>query len=657
MFPARPDKRSSSTNGSSTKTRQMAGKPPRPRILAQLMPKVLGPVTLLLASGSILVAPSYGYAAEAAREAVKYTVRIDAPEALETLLENNLDLVRYRDNPRTDREQLQRLVRGAPEQVKTLIATAGYYTPQVSARLDTSSATPAVIVTVEPGEPVLVGSVDLELQGFKPMPASSTGPAFDADALKASWTLKEGEIFRQSEWETAKRGLLRQVVQTRYPRAQISESLATVDPEAHRAALRVVLDSGPEMRFGELRIEGLKRYPASIISNLNQIKPGDYYSEAALQAYQAKLQDTGYFSSVEVSADLSSVLAEQIDTGKESQPDTETGAPAQKTALDPNAPMAPLPLVVRVVENKEKNVTAGLGFSTNTGNRAQLAYDDLNVFGLKFRSALTLETKQQTASGTFYFPTSKNGYNDSVGASHVHSDISGEVTTTDTVAAKRTWGTSLLERTLTLEYLKEAQSVNGADTRRSKSVPLTFGITSRKLDSLLFPTRGYVVNASLGAAVLPVLTDERFLRGDARFIYYRPLGARSTVILRGELGALGSKEKSGVPSTYLFRAGGDQSVRGYAYQELGVQENGATVGGRYLLVGSAEYQYWFKPTWGAAAFYDAGNAADSLRSLGPKSGYGLGVRYKSPVGPINVDVAYGHAVKKIRMHFSLGFTF
>jgi translocation and assembly module TamA len=654
MFPARPAKRSSST-----KPRPAAGKPQRPRILAQLMPKVMGPVTLLVASGGVLLVPSYGHAADAA----KYTVRINAPDALETLLENNLDLVRYRDNPRTDREQLQRLVRGTPEQAKTLIATAGYYTPQVSARLDTSSATPAVIVTVEPGEPVLVGTVDLELQGFTPMSASSTGPAFDADALKASWTLKEGQIFRQSEWETAKRGLLRQVVQTRYPRAQISESLATVDPEAHRAALRVVLDSGPEMRFGELRIEGLKRYPATIISNLNQIKPGDYYSEAALQAYQAKLQDTGYFSSVEVSADLSSVLAEQIDTGKETQPDasadSDTGAaaPAPKPALDPNAPMAPLPLVVRVVENKEKNVTAGLGFSTNTGKRTQLAYDDLNVFGLKFRSALTLETKQQTASGTFYFPTTQNGYNDSVGASHVHSDISGEVTTTDTVAAKRTWGTSLLERTLTLEYLKEAQSVNGAATRRSKSVPLTFGITSRHLDSLLFPTRGYVVNASIGVAALPILTDERFVRGDARFIYYRPLGSKDTIILRGELGALGSKEKDGVPSTYLFRAGGDQSVRGYAYQELGVQENGATIGGRYLLVGSAEYQHWFTPTWGGATFYDAGNAADSLHSLGPKSGYGVGVRYKSPVGPINVDVAYGHAVKKIRMHFSLGFTF
>jgi translocation and assembly module TamA len=61
------------------------------------------------------------------------------------------------------------------------------------------------------------------------------------------------------------------------------------------------------------------------------------------------------------------------------------------------------------------------------------------------------------------------------------------------------------------------------------------------------------------------------------------------------------------PST--CSAGGDQSVRGYGYQELGVKEGDATVGGRYMLTGSAEYQYWFKPKWAIAAFYDAGNSA------------------------------------------------
>jgi translocation and assembly module TamA len=585
-------------------------------------------------------------------QGMQYNVRVNAPGRLEELLTDNLDLLRFRGNPRIDREQLQRMARSAPEQAKTLLATAGYYSPVISTRIDGlrdgEGGTPTVVVDVQPGEPVRVGSVEIVLQGF----ASSSDTPFDKAALQAAWTLPKGDIFRQDAWEQAKRALLRQVVQTRYPRAQLSDSLATVDPDQHSAALRVVLASGPELRFGELRIEGLKRYPASIVANLNQIKPGDYYSEAALQAYQSRLQDTGYFASVDVSADLSAILDEQLEAGAEKRADA--AAPAVAPAA---APMAPLPLLVRVVENKRRNVSAGLGYSTNTGNRAQLNYDDLAIFGLKMKSALTLETKKQTARGDFYFPVTPDGYSDSFGGAYERSDIEGEETTVFTVSAKRAWGTPLLERSVGVELLTEQKTVAGQPSVRSTSLPLTYSVTRRKLDNLLFPSKGHVVNWQIGGALLPLLTDEPFIRASTKAMWYIPFGAKSTVILRGELGALASKQKDGVPAIYQFRAGGDQSVRGYAYQELGVRKGDATVGGRYLATGSAEYQYWFKPSWGAAVFYDAGNASDSFSGLHPKSGYGVGARWKSPVGPINVDVAYGHAVKKARLHFSLGFTF
>jgi len=580
-----------------------------------------------------------------AADALNYEVRIEAPGPLRELLEKNLDLERFRGSDRIDREQLQRLVRVAPEQIKTLVATAGYYSPVVSATYDREAAKPVVQVKVEPGEPVRVDAVDLVFQGFAPNPELPPEQQFDANALKSSWPLKKGTVFRQDEWESAKRSLLRQVAQTRYPRAQLTDSQATVDPEQHLANLRVELDSGPELRFGELRIEGLKRYPASTVSNLNQIHPGDYYSEAALQSYQSRLQDTGYFASVEVSADTNAILTEQLDAA--------ALTPEQNAA----ASMAPLPLLVRVVENKRKNVSAGVGFSTNTGNRTSVTYDDLAIFGLRMKSALTLETKKQTATTNFYFPVTPDGYNDSIGASFERSDISGEVTSVSSIAAKRAWGTPLLERSLTLELLSETKTIDNVPTTTSKSLPLTYAVTWRKLDNLLFPTKGYALNAQVGGALAPLLTDETFVRGYVRGVMYMPLGTSSNAIFRGEAGALASRDKAGVPAVYQFRAGGDQSVRGYGYQELGVQQGDAVIGGRYLATASAEYQYWFKPAWGAAVFYDAGNAGDSFSALHPKSGYGAGARWKSPVGPINVDVAYGHAVHKYRLHFSLGFTF
>ena len=632
----------------------------------------MGQLTLAAAGGAILLfpiahagaqegtqdaAPESASATEAAPAPLQYEVKVNAPGDLDELLEKNLDLERFRGNPRMDREQLQRLVRDTPEQAKNLIATAGYYTPVVTVRVDTTGAKPVVIVDVEPGEPVTIDKVELELRGFDPTPPLVASEPYDTEALKRSWSLKSGSVFRQADWESAKRALLREVVQTRYPRAQLVDTQAVVDPETHKVSLLVVLDSGPELRFGELRIEGLKRYDANIIRNLDKIRPGDYYSESALQSLQARLQDTGYFASVEVSADMSSILGEQIEAGQESQQAEVAGAAAEAKPVN-RGPAPLLPLVVRVTENKQQKVSAGLGFSTNTGNRAQLNYDNLNVWGTRFKSALTMETKKQAAHANFYFPTTERGYNDSAGASFERSDISNEITAVTTISAKRNWGGTNLERSLTFEFLSEDKTVVGQEQTRSKSLPLTYAITKRSLDSLLFPTKGYVINAQVGGALLPVLTDERFVRVAGKAVYYRPLGEKGELIVRGEMGALGSKEKRGVPAVYLFRAGGDQSVRGYGYQELGVKEGDATIGGRYMLTGSAEYQYWFKPKWAIAAFYDAGNAADTVKAaMTPKSGYGLGGRYKSPVGPINVDVAYGHAVQKYRLHFSLGFTF
>ena len=107
----------------------------------------------------------------------------------------------------------------------------------------------------------------------------------------------------------------------------------------------------------------------------------------------------------------------------------------------------------------------------------------------------------------------------------------------------------------------------------------------------------------------------------------------------------------------MFRTGGDTSIRGFAYQGIGVQKGAAIVGGRVLGVASAEYIQWLTPKWGAAIFYDTGDAADGLQDFKLKHGYGLGVRWRSPVGPLNLDVAYGKEAKAYRLHFSIGVAF
>jgi translocation and assembly module TamA len=129
------------------------------------------------------------------------------------------------------------------------------------------------------------------------------------------------------------------------------------------------------------------------------------------------------------------------------------------------------------------------------------------------------------------------------------------------------------------------------------------------------------------------------------------------VALRLETGAVSGDSSENIPSEYLFRTGGDTTVRGYEYESLGVDVGDAVVGGRYLLVGSAEYIQWITQQLGAAIFYDAGNAVDHIADFQAAVGYGVGARWYSPIGAISFDVAYGEEVDEYRVHFTAGFVF
>jgi translocation and assembly module TamA len=156
---------------------------------------------------------------------------------------------------------------------------------------------------------------------------------------------------------------------------------------------------------------------------------------------------------------------------------------------------------------------------------------------------------------------------------------------------------------------------------------------------------------------LPGLATQDFVRGTAKMNVLVPLGRRADVAARLEGGIVMANSRSGVPSSFLFRTGGDQTVRGYAYQSIGVPQGRAIVGGRYMMVGSVEATYWLAGDWGVAAFVDAGDAFDNRNLFDLAIGYGMGVRWRSPIGPFRADIAYGERSESVRLHFSVGFNF
>jgi translocation and assembly module TamA len=566
--------------------------------------------------------------AHAAEPGFVYDIDLNAPLTQRSMMEAHLDLYRWRDNERMDENQLRRLVALAPAQIGEFLATLGYYDPQIDVALESvDGGTWRVRIDIVPGEVVRVRGIDLRLNG--PLADGSLESQQRLKVIQAGWSLGEGAVFRHEDWEAAKRNALKSLLLEAYPAATVTESQAVVDPASHTVNLQVVLDSGRAFTFGALDVKGLKRYPMSIVERLNPIRPGDPYSQARLLELQSRLQDSAYFSGATVTVD----------------------ADAARNSL--------VPVQVEVTENLSRKLGFGIGISTDVGARGQVDYKDLNFLDRAWRlsSALKLDSGSQSLGAELQLPLTADGYRDSATALMERADIQGEVTRKLVLGGKRSIIKGKNESSYGVRYFLEQQEVAGVRNEPATALVPNYSWTRRDVDNVIYPTQGYLLTLQADVAAKSLLSDRDFLRGYGRVVYFYPLGKRDQLVLRGELGAVAAAGRDGIPTDFLFRTGGDQTVRGYAYQSLGISEGSAIVGGRYLAVASAEYVHWFVPQWGAAAFVDKGNAADSLGDLKPVLGYGVGARWKSPVGPLNLDIAYGDKTQALRLHFSVGFSF
>ena len=601
----------------------------------------------------------------ASAEEARYDVVVDAPGDLKALVQGNLSLIRWRDadgrRGRIDADQLRRLFDQGKDEVVRLIATEGYYTPTVDADLEQDGDRWTARYRIAPGPATTVESVDLQFVG--PIVQALAKDPPDRQALKDGWQLSAGDVFRQPDWEAEKRRLLQGLLIRTYPFASITRSEAQVDVRTSKAKLTVVIASGPAVRFGPLQITGLERYPADIVRNLDPIDIGELYSQAKVFEYQQRLSSSGYFARVEVSIDA--VADPGTDPRSPFVTPPPTGTDVTPATADAPASVVPrevtLPLRVLVEENKSKQVSLGLGLSTNSGPRASATYNIINFAGggKQLRTSLSVDSLTQSLGADLLFPQTATGDRYSLSSTLKREEIQNEVTRGAGLTGKRAWGPSDTERFTSVDLLYEQKDVSGVPQLSTQTLGTTYGVTLRRTDNLLTPTRGYLAGGTAGAG-FRLKTGKPFARLYGKAVRYQPLGANDTLLVRGELGVVAGSDTDTLPSSLLFRAGGQGSVRGYGYQSLGVQQVDAIVGGRYLATGTIEGIHWLGPkypNWGAALFVDAGNAGNRLADLEPVLGVGVGARWRSPVGVLDLDVAHGIDNGSTRLHFSLGVTF
>lgn len=575
-------------------------------------------LALLLISG-VLAAPL----STAAQQALD--VELEAPEAVRGLLERHMRLLRRSDatmpEAAPDRSAMARRAR---REIGDLLATEGYFTPTV--RIDRSEAGRWVI-KVDPGPRTTIAEVTVDFDGEITRAAEQGGDEYLA-RLRASWSLPPGAPFRQADWDAAKQQMLDSVSARRYAAVRMVESRAEVDPERATARLRVRLDSGPAFYLGALEVSGLQELPADLVQRYSRLRVGEPYDREALLAFQTGLQNTPHFASVIVDVERDPALA------------------------------AAVPVRVQVSEARPKRLAFGAGVSSNTGLRAEASYRDVNLLrrGWELSTGLRLEQRRQSAYADVFLPPAGN-HRDSVGALVDRSDLEGLLVHSQAVGVARNTVRGNIETQLALRLQHEQLRPEGGESRSSNTLTANWTWVQRAVDDLLDPTRGYVLEFQVGGGAAVAIADRDFVRLYGRAVRYQPVGERDVLILRGEAGATLAGSREGIPQDFLFRAGGAQSVRGYAYQSLGVREGDATVGGRYLGTLSAEYVHWFRPQWGAALSVDAGDAADTREDLDFRTGYGVGARWRSPAGPLAVDLAWGHDERRLRLHFGVAIAF
>ena len=599
-------------------------------------------------------------AAAAATGKPAFTLEVEAPKEIRELLEKHLELKRFQHQSDLQRRELTRLLGATDANVRDLIGTLGYFSPTVTVEVketpDSEEAPRTVTVNVEPGPQTVIKESEVRFSGVN---AEDPGGAQQRATIRDTWPLKPGEYFSQSAWGSAKSGGLKTLQARRYPTARIDTSLADIDADKSEAKVGVTYDPGAAYSFGPLTIEGTERYDAVGLARIARLPEGDEYDLQTMLDAQQRLVSSGYFDSVFLS--LAEAPAAKPGESEQKQQDARAEQGASVTS----------PVIAKVREAKLQKWVFGVGLSTDTGPRLSIDHIHNRVPGLNWRAVtkLQLDRKNPLISTQLTGLPGEDYWRNFVGAKLEREPVGDFDVNSAQLRAGRTKSDLHIDRTYYLQYDWAKTQGTGAPPA-SSSLLANYGWTGRYFDSTLSPTSGYgfAWEAGVGTTLTPQRTP--FTRLTGRWLTLMPIGKvdeetnrRSRLQLRAWGGMINAKSDADLPMTLMFLAGGDNSIRGYGYQTIGSKtDNGKVIGGRYLAAGSVE---WQRPIvikgntqdWEHAMFVDAGTVGDDASRMYARVGVGTGIRWRSPVGPVQADLAYGLQDHRVRLHLRLGFNF
>ena len=481
-----------------------------------------------------------------------------------------------------------------------------------------------ITLQVTPNSPVTIRTLNLEITGLEDNNADFVEVATDVRAQ-----LAKGKVFVSSDYESSKSAIQSVAQDLGYFDFEYTQASVRVSRRDGFADISLTADVGKRFNFGEIAFKQ-SSFSQEFMNRWVPFAQGDPFQADLIGELTQNLQGSGYFSSVRV-----------------------------RPLIDPRYEQT-VPISVELTRRELNQVAVGIGYSSDTKLRTKLtwAMPLLNRQGHSTEFGVSLSKDTQSASFAYRIPRSKdplfNYWGIEYGLKNETLVIDSFLSTLNLQRVRRTprdWAESLFIR-----WERETFDAGGIERTTDLVLP-GFSYSRSRSKGEPFATWGQSVSFQLMGGSERLLSSIDIIKGLGRFRYLRAVSNKNTLIATLQFGAIQSNDYNRVPITQRFFAGGDNTIRGFAFRDISPRNpEGIAVGGRYIEVLNLEYNYRFRDRWSFALFTDAGRAFNNFDT--PYSiGAGFGIRWQSPVGPFRVDIATPISDddgNDIRIHLSLG---
>lgn len=509
-------------------------------------------------------------------------------------------------------DKVESIYQQAPQEIRKALEPYGYFKPSISGELLQQKNDFVAKFSIKPGPVLRITRIDVSVAG-----PGENNPKIEK--YLSNFPIETGDIFKTETYEKAKEDLFQIANEQGYIKAYLAKSKVTINLVTYEASIVLHLQTGPRYYFGTVNFEE-SPYSSRFLQRFVPFNENQPFSSQKLITFQQELANTFYFQQVVVTPDFDQAQNYRV------------------------------PITVSVDAPKAKRYTIGVGYGSYTGPRltAGATLRRVTNTGQHLDAQLKLSSVLSGLAAKYYIP-GKDPLTDQwlIGANYQRFLPKKGSSSSETLTAGYVRKTHHFQTSLNLNFLFERYKVVGQPTRASKLLYPSLILSYTKADDLINPRFGKSVSLTVQGATEDILSSTSFAQALLKAKYmYSPFSFGS-FILRGELGYTAVHSLNDLPLSMRFFAGGINSVRGYPDSSIGP--------GRYLEVGSIEYQQHIVGNWNAAIFYDVGTATDHWGSALFK-GEGVGVIYKSLVGPINLYVARAMSKPKkpYVIEFSIG---